>query len=1266
MFNLHRKSGPRYWVIGVYMAIELGSVHAQSVLIPSTTRRDMVFDFAGQKLYITNTTGIVQTLDLATLTFGPSYNLGGSLNGVDIARDDSFLLVAQNSTSGPQGTFHKVALPGGAVTNINYTRVGAESGAWDVAIGSNGLALVTTQNNGGGNNAVRQIDLATNVVSNRTDATGSVCCGQVGPNTQIHRGADGTRLFFVEINSTAGHIFTYGAVSNTFVTGLDIGTIAGSTQTFAELFRLDIGENVAANSMQFGSGVLVASADGHWLALETPSGIRLFSIPASFPTPTPSATPTPIPSPGGGVLIPSAIRRDLVFDHSGQNLYISNSTGTVRTFNLSTLSFGTIYELGGKLNGLDIAHDDSYLLVAQDNITGTQGTFHKLNLVTGAVTDIHYTPASGETGAWDVAIGSNGLALATTRYGGSGWVPLRQIDLVTNVVTSRADSPGSGGSGLVGQDTQVHRSGDGTRFFFMESTISSGPVFTYSAIANTFISRVDTGTSSGSASGAVNRNGELVALRTSGSATLYAALDLNFVHRFNGIDGGIAFDASNDRLYGVNSTTDQIVAYSTQTFGELFRLDIGEDVSANSVQFGTGVLAASPDGHWLALETPSGIRVFAIPQTFPAPTPTATPTPTPSFGGNVVLESLVRRDLVFDNAGQNLYISNSTGTVRKFSLSTLTFETIYQLGGKLNGMDIARDDSFLLVAQDTISGTQGTFHKIDLATGSVTNINYTRAFGELGAWDVAIGSNGLALVTTRYGGSGWIPLRQIDLATGVVSTRSDAPGSGPGGRVTADTQIHRSVDGTRFFFLESNISSGPIFTYSASSNVFGPHLNAEGYLNNAGGAVNRDGSLVAFRQPSSPASLRAAPNLNVVYGFTGMDRGVAFNGTFDTFYRVNETTGIIFGYNTVTFEANFAVEVGENIGSPSADQFGNGRLVASPDGRWLALITPSGIRLFPLQAPGPTPTPSSTPAPTPTPTPAATATPTNTPIMTPTATPAPSVTPTPAPTPSATPVLTRALNISTRIRVEAGNNVLIGGFIVTGNAAKTVALRGIGPSLSQFGISDALADPTLELRAGDGSLIMGNDDWQENSQQAAQLTALGLAPTHPKEAGLVATLQPGAYTAIVAGKNQGTGVGLVEVYDTNGMADSQLANISTRGFVRTAENVMIGGFILGGNSNGTRVALRGKGPSLAQFGLNPVLADPILELHDSNGATLVSNDDWMSDPISAAQLSAAGFPLSDPKESGIFTSLPPGQFTAILSGKDGGIGIGLVEIYNVP
>lgn len=257
-----------------------------------------------------------------------------------------------------------------------------------------------------------------------------------------------------------------------------------------------------------------------------------------------------------------------------------------------------------------------------------------------------------------------------------------------------------------------------------------------------------------------------------------------------------------------------------------------------------------------------------------------------------------------------------------------------------------------------------------------------------------------------------------------------------------------------------------------------------------------------------------------------------------------------------------------------------------------------------------------------------------------------------------------AVNISTRMRVETGNNVLIGGFIITGHAPKYVALRGIGPSLSGVGVTDFLADPTLELRASNGTLIRQNNDWQDDPSQASQLSAIGLAPPDPKESAIAQVLQPNAaYTAILAGNGGGTGVGLVELYDFNNTVDAQLANISTRGFVLTDENVMIGGFILGGTGS-TRVAVRGIGPSLAGT-VSPVLADPTLELHNSNGATIAANDNWQDDPIQAAELMNVGLAPQDPNESGLFQSLPVGAFTAILSGKDGGTGIGLVEVYNV-
>ncbi len=241
---------------------------------------------------------------------------------------------------------------------------------------------------------------------------------------------------------------------------------------------------------------------------------------------------------------------------------------------------------------------------------------------------------------------------------------------------------------------------------------------------------------------------------------------------------------------------------------------------------------------------------------------------------------------------------------------------------------------------------------------------------------------------------------------------------------------------------------------------------------------------------------------------------------------------------------------------------------------------------------------------------------------------------------------------------------MIAGFVIAGESPKRIAIRGIGPSLASAGISNVLADPILELHDNNGALLFQDDNWEDDSIQAAQLIALDLALQDPNESGIVTTLQPNtSYTAVLAGKHGGTGVGLAEIHDTDQVANSRLVNISTRGFVETGGNVLIGGFILGGGGESASIAVRGLGPSLSQFGVANLLEDPTLELRDDNGAVLIANDNWQDDSASAAQLSAHGLAPQSPLESGIFSSLPPGAFTAVLSGKNGGIGTGLVEIY---
>jgi len=304
--------------------------------------------------------------------------------------------------------------------------------------------------------------------------------------------------------------------------------------------------------------------------------------------------------------------------------------------------------------------------------------------------------------------------------------------------------------------------------------------------------------------------------------------------------------------------------------------------------------------------------------------------------------------------------------------------------------------------------------------------------------------------------------------------------------------------------------------------------------------------------------------------------------------------------------------------------------------------TTQTVVIGPTPTPGPTATPS--PGGTPTPTPGATATPT------------PAGTPTPPPP-------GHAVNLSTRMRVQTGDNVGIGGFIVTGSNTKRVLLRAIGPSLTGSGVPDPLADPTLELHGPSGFTTITNNNWR--TTQETEIIATGIPPTNDLESAIVVTLNPGAYTAIVRGNGNTSGVALVEVYDLNPTVGSLLANISTRALVGTGNDIVVAGFILGSDSASDRIVVRGLGPSLPASGVSNVLNNPTLELRDGNGALIVANNDWQDDPAQATQLTAAGLAPTNNLESGMIATLSPGLYTGLLAGVNNGTGIGLVEVYDL-
>lgn len=264
---------------------------------------------------------------------------------------------------------------------------------------------------------------------------------------------------------------------------------------------------------------------------------------------------------------------------------------------------------------------------------------------------------------------------------------------------------------------------------------------------------------------------------------------------------------------------------------------------------------------------------------------------------------------------------------------------------------------------------------------------------------------------------------------------------------------------------------------------------------------------------------------------------------------------------------------------------------------------------------------------------------------------------------TAAPASTSLVNISTRARVETGDNVLIGGFVIGGSASKRVIVRALGPSLRPFGVANAIANPTLRLvNSATGVELASNDNWR--STQQTEIQASGFAPTNDDESAIVATLVPGSYTAVVAGVGGEQGVALVEVYDLDrdGRATARPLNVSTRAKVLTGDQILIGGFVVEG-ARERRVIVRAIGPSLTPFGVQGALANPTLEVKDANGVSLGTNDDWKS--AQQAAIAASGFAPTSDLESALVLTLPPGAYTALVRGAGETTGVGLVEVYDL-
>ncbi|MGZ5023486.1 MAG: hypothetical protein ACXWBS_01350 [Chthoniobacterales bacterium] len=242
-----------------------------------------------------------------------------------------------------------------------------------------------------------------------------------------------------------------------------------------------------------------------------------------------------------------------------------------------------------------------------------------------------------------------------------------------------------------------------------------------------------------------------------------------------------------------------------------------------------------------------------------------------------------------------------------------------------------------------------------------------------------------------------------------------------------------------------------------------------------------------------------------------------------------------------------------------------------------------------------------------------------------------------------------------------GERLMIGGFIITGDTSKRVVVRGLGPSLAAAGIASPLADPALQLHDSLGNSFAQNLNWKDTQQ--SELIATGLAPQNDLEAATMQTLAPAAYTATMTGENGGTGVGLLEVYEADQSLGNRVANLSGRGFVGTGDEVMIGGFIVRGNGMSADLLVRALGPSLSANGITQPLADPRIEIRDSNGALIAANNDWRD--TQASEIQSRSLAPPNELEAAAIISAGPGAYTAILQGNGGVTGVALLEIYRL-
>jgi hypothetical protein len=571
----------------------------------------------------------------------------------------------------------------------------------------------------------------------------------------------------------------------------------------------------------------------------------------------------------------------------------------------------------------------------------------------------------------------------------------------------------------------------------------------------------------------------------------------------------------------------------------------------------------------------------------PVPTPVIASLPVQSYS----------RVIAADPKRPYLYLPTSSAEVTVIDASTLKIKTVVPVGGFVGDMAISADGNRLWLAYDPSNGAAPKIRSIDLTTFTLLP-DLPVAFQPM---RIREGLNG-RLYASEFSGKVWA----VDSATGATQSQVATISGTPALAISPDRK-------TLFVGAERGFPAS-ILKYDVSGST--PHLLQSADAGNYGYQLNlsNTGKYICFTtDPGSPPNGTkefSAADLRNSFGTLLMDQpySIGFSPDDSVVYQTSQSGPYVGVYDAATAQLLRKIELGNGAAANcvAVDSSGSYVFVVGA-----AIYGSPWVRAYAANSSGP-------------------------------------------PRPPAPPHT--LLNISTRLPAQPGENALIGGFIVKGDAPKKLALRAIGPSLP---VPGKLADPVLQLFDSAGGLIGQNDNWNAHR---SEVIATGIPPGDERDAVLVTTVQPGSYTAVLSGVNGAAGVALIEAYDLTPGPSSRLANISTRGKVETGDNVMIGGFILGGEET-TPVVVRAIGPSLTNFGIGGALADPMLEVHDGNGGLVAVDDDWRE--YQAGPLTEIGLAPVDDRESAMLLVLPPGPYTAVVRGKSNGTGVGLVEVYNL-